>query len=81
MVVEDFKLYAFDGVRWRLIRAKGQYDHFARNGGPNGEYAFIQTKIDADLTPLWNWNTKQLYVNLVAEYATANYVRAQSPWE
>jgi hypothetical protein len=58
-----------------LCRAKGRYDHFAAKGGPNGEYAFLQMKVDADMTSLWNWNTKLLYVNLVAEYATPSYAR------
>lgn len=29
----------------------------------------------ADLTPLFHWNTKQLFVYLVAEYATPRHVR------
>ena len=36
----------------------------------SGEQAFLQFDIDADLTGLWNWNVKQLFVFLVAEYKT-----------
>ncbi|CAG8649055.1 6885_t:CDS:2 [Funneliformis caledonium] len=34
------------------------------------EFAFIEMNIDADLTSLFNWNTKQLFVAVVAEYET-----------
>lgn len=30
--------------------------------------------LEADLSPLFNWNTKQLFVYLVAEYETASHV-------
>jgi hypothetical protein len=33
----------------------------------------------ADLTPLFNWNTKQLFIYFVAEYQTADYVREPCP--
>jgi signal peptidase complex subunit 3 len=36
----------------------------------SGEQAFLQFDIDADLTGLWNWNVKQLFVFLMAEYQT-----------
>ncbi|KAI0301037.1 signal peptidase subunit [Multifurca ochricompacta] len=39
------------------------------------EYAFVNFNITADLTPLFNWNTKQLFVYLEAEYTNAKGVR------
>ncbi|CAB4394712.1 signal peptidase 22 kDa subunit [Rhizophagus irregularis] len=37
------------------------------------EFAFIEMNIDADLTSLFNWNTKQLFVAVVAEYETKSH--------
>ncbi|CAG8460880.1 17376_t:CDS:2, partial [Acaulospora morrowiae] len=37
------------------------------------EFAFVDLKIDADLTSLFNWNTKQLFVAVVAEYETKTH--------
>ncbi|KAI0246460.1 signal peptidase subunit [Lactifluus subvellereus] len=39
------------------------------------EYAFVTFNITADLSPLFNWNTKQLFVYLEAEYTNAKGVR------
>ncbi|KAI0267042.1 signal peptidase 22 kDa subunit [Gloeopeniophorella convolvens] len=39
------------------------------------EYAFVNFNITADLTTLFNWNTKQLFVYLEAEYTNAKGVR------
>ncbi|KAL7410290.1 signal peptidase 22kDa subunit [Mrakia frigida] len=36
------------------------------------EYAFATFDVKADLTPLFNWNTKQLFLQLTAEYQTAS---------
>jgi len=35
------------------------------------QYAFVNFNISADLTPLFNWNTKQLFLYLEAEYESA----------
>lgn len=35
------------------------------------EYAQIRFDLDADLTPLFNWNTKQLFVYVVASYPSS----------
>jgi len=38
------------------------------------QYAFVNFNISADLTPLFNWNTKQLFLYLEAEYENARGV-------
>ncbi|KAI0047907.1 signal peptidase 22 kDa subunit [Auriscalpium vulgare] len=40
-----------------------------------GEYAFVNFNITADLSPLFNWNTKQLFLYLQAEYTNAQGVQ------
>lgn len=35
----------------------------------------------ADLTPLFNWNTKQVFVYLLADYSTPGYVRLPTSQE
>lgn len=37
--------------------------------------AFVNFNISADLTPLFNWNTKQLFVSLEAEYENTQGVK------
>ncbi|KAI0293226.1 signal peptidase subunit [Russula brevipes] len=39
------------------------------------EYAFVTFNISADLSTLFNWNTKQLFLYLEAEYTNAKGVR------
>ncbi|KAH9988452.1 signal peptidase subunit [Russula compacta] len=39
------------------------------------EYAFVTFNITADLSTLFNWNTKQLFVYLEGEYTNAKGVR------
>ncbi|KAI7906725.1 signal peptidase 22kDa subunit [Cokeromyces recurvatus] len=41
------------------------------------EFARFQFDVDADFTPLFNWNTKQIFVTVVAEYETKNFKRNQ----
>lgn len=38
---------------------------------------FIETKLDLDLdlTPLFNWNTKQVFLSLTASYSSPRHVR------
>ncbi|KAL2825985.1 microsomal signal peptidase subunit [Aspergillus cavernicola] len=36
------------------------------------EYAQMRFDLDADLSPLFNWNTKQLFVYVYASYSSAN---------
>uniref|UniRef100_A0AC35TZX8 Signal peptidase complex subunit 3 n=1 Tax=Rhabditophanes sp. KR3021 TaxID=114890 RepID=A0AC35TZX8_9BILA len=40
------------------------------NGGAMSDYAHMNLNIEADLTPLFNWNVKELFVYLVANYKT-----------
>ncbi|KAJ7029212.1 signal peptidase subunit [Mycena alexandri] len=39
------------------------------------EHAVVNFEIDADLSPLFNWNTKQLFLYLDAEYTNAKGVQ------
>ncbi|KAJ7739972.1 signal peptidase 22kDa subunit [Mycena maculata] len=51
----------------KVVHGKGrQYKH---------EHALVNFEIDADLTPLFNWNTKQLFLYLDAEYTNAKGVQ------
>jgi len=40
----------------------------------NEEISFVKFNISTDFTPLFNWNTKQLFVYLEAEYTNAQGV-------
>lgn len=46
---------------------KSSYQYGAKNGKPK-ENSMIKFDLDADLTSLFNWNTKQVFVYLTAEY-------------
>ncbi|KAH9041153.1 signal peptidase 22kDa subunit [Lactarius hengduanensis] len=54
------------------VKAKRDAIHNRRQ-----EYAFVNFNITADLSPLFHWNTKQLFVYLEAEYTNAKGVRNQ----
>lgn len=41
----------------------------------NQEFAFLHFNVTADLTPLFNWNTKQLFLYLGAEYTNEQGAR------
>ncbi|KAG0374688.1 hypothetical protein BGX24_010085 [Mortierella sp. AD032] len=43
----------------------------------NNEFANTVMRIDADLTSLFHWNTKQLFVYAVAEYSTPTHPKNQ----
>ncbi|EGW32462.1 putative signal peptidase-complex component [Spathaspora passalidarum NRRL Y-27907] len=47
------------------IKRSSQYGSVNRKPKENSK---IQFDLDADLTPLFNWNTKQVFVYLTAEY-------------
>ncbi|KAI8053906.1 signal peptidase 22kDa subunit [Syncephalis plumigaleata] len=51
----------------------GSYDPYYSDGGDARDHVFTEIDLDADLTPLFSWNTKQLYVNLVAEYDSKSH--------
>ncbi|CAG8663207.1 35215_t:CDS:2, partial [Gigaspora margarita] len=46
------------------------YDYMSQG---ESEFAFIKLNLDADLTSLFNWNTKQLFVSVLAEYETNSH--------
>ena len=51
--------------------------------GASREYndlGFITFDLKADLNPLFNWNVKQLFLYLTAEYETANNKLNQVPF-
>jgi hypothetical protein len=45
--------------------------------GDRHDLGFVNFDITADLSPIFNWNVKQLFVYLTAEYQTENNVRAR----
>ncbi|KAF8507470.1 signal peptidase 22kDa subunit [Hysterangium stoloniferum] len=51
---------------------KGQAEHFRHK---KEEFAFYQFDYEGDLTSLFDWNTKQLFVYLTAEYVNAQGVK------
>ena len=42
------------------------------NGKKKNDLGFLNFDLEADLTPLFNWNVKQLFLYLTAEYKTRN---------
>ncbi|CAG8769537.1 27979_t:CDS:2, partial [Racocetra persica] len=46
------------------------YDYMSQG---ESEFAFVKLNLDADLTSLFNWNTKQLFVSVIAEYETKSH--------
>ncbi|EJD55519.1 signal peptidase 22 kDa subunit [Auricularia subglabra TFB-10046 SS5] len=44
------------------------------NYGREQDFAFFKFNYDADLAPLFDWNTKQLFLYLVADYTNAKGV-------
>ncbi|KAJ7185704.1 signal peptidase 22kDa subunit [Mycena filopes] len=51
----------------KVVQGKGRQRKF--------EHALVSFEIDADLSPLFNWNTKQLFLYLDAEYTNAKGVQ------
>ncbi|KAK9451635.1 signal peptidase [Limtongia smithiae] len=45
------------------------------------EYALTSFDLDADLTPLFNWNTKQIFVYLAATYPGRPYANKVVLWD
>ncbi|SGY12220.1 BQ5605_C011g06429 [Microbotryum silenes-dioicae] len=52
-----------------VVLGRSGYERYPRAS----EFAFVKYDLVADLSPLFNWNTKQVFVYLVAEYDTYNY--------
>lgn len=59
---------------------KNVVDYAADQVGARSDVAMAELSIDVDLTPIFNWNVKQIFLLLVAEYSTSknavNQVRA-----
>ncbi|KAF9582044.1 hypothetical protein BGW38_000735 [Lunasporangiospora selenospora] len=56
----------------------GQYDkNWINYRTRNNEFANTVMQIDADLSSLFHWNTKQLFVYAVAEYSTPSHPKNQ----
>ena len=51
----------------KVSLAYGRYDPFFQVAQMK-EYAFIEATLNADLSPLFHWNTKQLFLALVLRY-------------
>ncbi|VDN55039.1 unnamed protein product [Dracunculus medinensis] len=62
------------------VRVKNVVDYAADQVGARSDVAMAELSIDVDLTPIFNWNVKQIFLLLVAEYSTSknavNQVRA-----
>ncbi|KAJ5573760.1 Signal peptidase 22kDa subunit [Penicillium hispanicum] len=53
----------------RINRVKGRPHYYSTK---REEYAQLRFDLDADLTPLFNWNTKQLFVYVYATYSSSD---------
>ncbi|KAJ3111638.1 Signal peptidase complex subunit [Phlyctochytrium bullatum] len=51
----------------------GRVGYYYEYNQPLSELAAVQFNMEADLTQLFNWNTKQLFVFVVVEYATKTH--------
>ncbi|GAA5860934.1 hypothetical protein JCM8547_003893 [Rhodosporidiobolus lusitaniae] len=51
----------------------GRSSNYYNRQAKEREFAFLKFDLNADLTPLFNWNTKQVFVSLVADYSTKQY--------
>eukprot|EP00298_Acanthocystis_sp_HF-20_P025255 c37098_g1_i1.p1 GENE.c37098_g1_i1~~c37098_g1_i1.p1 ORF type:complete len:167 (+),score=52.86 c37098_g1_i1:34-534(+) len=51
------------------------FNNIILNPNPHIDEAYVQFDINADLRSFFTWNTKQLFVYVVAEYKTDNAVR------
>ncbi|KAI8622007.1 signal peptidase 22kDa subunit [Chytriomyces sp. MP71] len=55
----------------------GRLGYYHNPKHPTTEIATVHFDLNADLSPLFNWNTKQLFVFLVAEYSTPSHAHNQ----
>merc|ERR1712000_104199 len=55
---------------------------FRRNFGSGGDAALLSFDLAVDLTPMWNWNTKEVFLYVFAEYKTPkNAVNQVMLWD
>ncbi|VDN41229.1 unnamed protein product [Gongylonema pulchrum] len=52
------------------VRVKSFAD-YTMSDGSRSDVAMADLSVEVDLTPIFNWNVKQLFLYLVAEYSTS----------
>ena len=57
-----------------FFNSRGLVDFLSRYKEVIYKLGFLTFDLQADLTPLFNWNVKQLFLYLTAEYETRNNV-------
>ncbi|CAO3681402.1 unnamed protein product [Umbelopsis vinacea] len=60
----------------RVVQSRYGPDYFDY-GRKTSEFGMLKFDLDADLSPLFNWNTKQVFVTVVAEYETKTHNKNQ----
>ncbi|KAJ2961718.1 hypothetical protein NQZ79_g3025 [Umbelopsis isabellina] len=60
----------------RVVQSRYGPDYYDY-GRKTSEFGVIKFDLDADLSDLFNWNTKQLFVSVVAEYETKTHNKNQ----
>ncbi|GAA5852414.1 hypothetical protein JCM3766R1_001881 [Sporobolomyces carnicolor] len=63
----------FKVTQLNVVKGISQYDRRSNPYAKEREYAFVKFDLSTDLRPLFNWNTKQVFVSLVADYSTPSY--------
>ncbi|KAI8340138.1 signal peptidase 22kDa subunit [Chlamydoabsidia padenii] len=63
-----------DENTFRVVTRRYGPDHYDYRNSKS-EFARLAFDLDADFTPLFNWNTKQVFVTVVAEYETKTHNR------
>ncbi|KAJ3414107.1 Signal peptidase complex subunit 3 [Chytridiales sp. JEL 0842] len=56
-----------------VVVRQGRVGYYYDYNQPQRDLANITFNLEADLTPLFNWNTKQLFIYVVAEYDTKTH--------
>ncbi|KAI9246872.1 signal peptidase 22kDa subunit [Phascolomyces articulosus] len=63
-----------DSDTLRVVSRRYGPDYFDY-GTPKSHFARLAFDLDADFTPIFNWNTKQVFVTVIAEYETKTHDR------
>ncbi|KAI8092663.1 signal peptidase 22kDa subunit [Halteromyces radiatus] len=63
-----------DPNTFRVVTRRYGPDHYDYRNSKS-EFARLAFDLDADFTPLFNWNTKQIFVSVVAEYESKTHNR------
>ncbi|CAO3585909.1 unnamed protein product [Absidia cylindrospora] len=63
-----------DTDTFRVVTRRYGPDHYDYRNSKS-EFARLAFDLDADFTPLFNWNTKQVFVTVVAEYESKTHNR------